>query len=100
MENQLKPITEREEFEVALGSYFPNGSSRNPYVDYSLTDMEKAFSDGAKAAQSILQKQYEGKMEEFAEWLDKKGYLRTLSTGKEILQLFRERNNNGKDSQV
>lgn len=101
----MKPITEHPEFDLALANYFPKGKNRNPYVDYSLNDMESAYCAGAEAAQSILQKQHDSEMEAFAEWIKEKIENCDIELGlseywrmeehelnsKQLLQLFRER---------
>lgn len=73
----MKPITENEEFKAQVEKRFARIGINDP----TGLACKAEYVEGAKAAQSILQKEHEEDMEEFARWINKSAEL----------QLFKER---------
>jgi hypothetical protein len=105
-------ITDNEEFAKALSSYTHPGRD-NPYIDYSLTDIEHAFEAGGETTEKILTAkiwrltlenqelqniivQHDKEIEDFAEFVDNHWFdIDIKGWGKEeILKLFREHKQN------
>lgn len=106
----MKPITEHPEFpgeKEKYMSHFKAFDNPNELIEkhWVYAALNGAYDNGAKAAQSILQKQHDIEMEAFAEWIKEKIENCDIELGlseywrmeehelnsKQLLQLFRER---------